>query len=120
VVTFHDTVSLHRLVGLKRHLVLEYSYRKPIERAGAVTTISQFAKSELDSACGGLDRPVHVVHNPADPVFLSVESKHEKVPRITNGILNVTVNRKAIRTGPGTSRPSILQVGSLPHKNAIP
>ncbi len=118
VVTFHDTVSLHRLVGLKRHLVLEYSYRKPIERAAAVTTISQFAKSELDRACGGLDRPVHVVHNPADPVFLPVESKQEKGPRITNGKANGTLLGIANGKGRGIGRPIILQVGSLPHKNA--
>jgi glycosyltransferase involved in cell wall biosynthesis len=94
VVTYHDTVLLHRLSGLKRHLVLEYSYRKPMERAGAVTTISRFAKSELEIACGGLGRPVHVVHNPADPVFSGTESR------------------------PAKGRPRILQVGSLPHKNA--
>jgi glycosyltransferase involved in cell wall biosynthesis len=93
VVTYHDAVLMHRLSGLKRDLVLKYSYRKPIERAGAVTTISQFAKSELEKACGGLGRPVHVVHNPADPVFAEVESH------------------------PATGRPSILQVGASPHKN---
>jgi glycosyltransferase involved in cell wall biosynthesis len=94
VVTYHDAVSLHRLSGLRRHLVLEYSYRKPIECAGAVTTISQFAKSELEKACGSLNRPVHVVHNPADPVFAGIRSR------------------------PAKGRPRILQVGCVPHKNA--
>jgi len=94
VVTYHDAVSLHRLSGLRRHLVLEYSYRRPMECAGAVTTISQFAKSELEEACGGLNRPVHVVHNPADPVF------------------------SGVRPHPCSGRPGILQIGTLPHKNA--
>jgi glycosyltransferase involved in cell wall biosynthesis len=93
IITYHDAVSLHRLSGVKRHLVLEYSYRRPMECAGAVTTISQFAKSELEKACNGLNRPVHVVHNPADPVFAGVEPH------------------------PSGGRPSILQIGSLPHKN---
>ena len=93
VVTYHDAVLLRRLAGLKRHLLLEYSYRKPIECAGAVTTISQFAKSELENACGGLGRPVHVVHNPADPVFAGVESR------------------------PAKGRPRILQVGCTRQKN---
>ncbi len=79
MVTYHDTVSLYRLAGLRRYLVLEYSYRKPIERAAAVTTISQFAKSELEKACGGLNRQVHVVHNPADPIFLQNQNR-EKTP----------------------------------------
>ncbi len=92
VVTYHDAVVLRRLSGLKRRLVLEYSYRKPIEGAGAVTTISQFAKSELEKTCGGLNRQVHVVHNPADPIFTGIASH------------------------PAKGRPRILQVGSIPHK----
>jgi glycosyltransferase involved in cell wall biosynthesis len=93
VVTFHDTVLLHRLSGLKRRILLEYSYRKPIARAGGVTTISQFSKAELDKACGGLNRPVHVIHNPVDPIF------SESSPVNTNG------------------RPRVLQIGATPHKN---
>jgi glycosyltransferase involved in cell wall biosynthesis len=93
VVTFHDTVLLHRLSGLKRRILLEYSYRKPIARAGEVTTISQFSKSELDRACGGLNRCVRVIHNPVDPIF------SESSPVNANG------------------RPRVLQIGSTPHKN---
>lgn len=93
VVTFHDAVLLHRLSGLKRYLLLEYSYRRPLQRAGAVTTVSQFAKSELARACGDLARPVHVVPNPVDPAFDWVEPP------------------------PRRARPCVLQVGSAAHKN---
>ena len=93
IVTFHDAVSLHRLSGLKRHLLLEYSYRKPLRRAAAITTVSDFAKAELERACGTVDRPIHVVHNPADPAFAWVGPK------------------------PRGARPVILQVGSTPNKN---
>jgi glycosyltransferase involved in cell wall biosynthesis len=93
VITYHDAVLLHRLTGLKRHILLEYSYREPIRRAAAITTISRFSLGELERECGGLPRPVSVIHNPVDPIFLRAERK-------LNG-----------------GRPKILQVGSNPHKN---
>jgi glycosyltransferase involved in cell wall biosynthesis len=94
VVTFCDAVLLHRYSGLKRHILLEYSYRKPIQRAAAITTISNFSKVELEKLCGGFNRRVHVVHVPIDPIFLGARS---------------TVNG---------GRPKILQVGSGNQKNA--
>jgi glycosyltransferase involved in cell wall biosynthesis len=93
VVTYQDAVSLHRYSGLKRHILLEYFYRRPIQRAGAITTVSQFSKNELEKACGGLSRPVHLIHNPIDPIFFQAG------PRDNNG------------------HPRILQVGTTRHKN---
>jgi glycosyltransferase involved in cell wall biosynthesis len=93
VVTYHDAVLLHRFSGLKKRILLEYSYRKPIARAGAVTVVSEFSKTELDKACGGLSRPVQVIHNPVDPIF------SESTPINANG------------------RPRVLQVGVTRHKN---
>jgi glycosyltransferase involved in cell wall biosynthesis len=93
VVTFHDAVLLHRLSGLKRRLLLEYSYRRPMRRARVVTTVSEFAKSELEKMCGDLALAVHVVHNPADPAFVWVEPESHR------------------------ARPRILQVGTAAHKN---
>ena len=92
VVTFHDAVSIHRFSGLKRHLLLEYSYRRPLRRAAAVTTVSEFAKSELENVCGNVERAIRVVHNPADPAFTWVAPK------------------------PHSARPVVLQVGSAPNK----
>lgn len=92
VVTYQDAVLLHRLSGLKRRILLEYSYRKPIERAGAVTVVSEFSRTELEKACGSLGRPLHIVHNPIDPIFQS-------------------------RQASGGGRPRILQVGVTRHKN---
>jgi glycosyltransferase involved in cell wall biosynthesis len=93
VITYHDAVLLHRFSGLKRRILLEYSYRRPIQRAGAITTVSQFSKTELENVCGGLSRVIHVIHNPVDPIFLRAE------PSNNNG------------------RPRILQVGTTRHKN---
>src|SRR2546421_7800646 len=36
VVTYQDAVSLHRYSGLKRRILLEYFYRRPIQRAGEI------------------------------------------------------------------------------------
>ena len=93
VVTYHDAISLRRMSGLKRHLLLEYSYRKPLQRAAAVTTVSEFAKTELQNVCGDVQRPIHVVHNPADPAFSWMDPK------------------------PTSPRPMVLQVGSAPNKS---
>jgi glycosyltransferase involved in cell wall biosynthesis len=93
VITYHDAVLLHRLSGWKRRILLEYSYRKPVQRAGAITTVSHFSKAELENVCGGFSRPVHVIHNPVDPIFF-----------------------RAIRNVP-RGKPRILQVGTAPNKN---
>lgn len=47
LVTIHDCVSLHRLTGIRRRLLLFFWYTLPVRRAKFVSTVSESAKKEL-------------------------------------------------------------------------
>jgi glycosyltransferase involved in cell wall biosynthesis len=61
VLTIHDCGTLNRLTGLKRALLKYFWFTGPMQRAAAVTTISQASKDELRKWVGPLADKVVVV-----------------------------------------------------------
>lgn len=93
ILTVADCVSLVRNRGLKRWLLWLFWYRLPIGRVGAVTTISEFTKSQIMEQVPCNPSKVHPIHCP-------VSSEFKPNGKPFNGV-----------------EPVILQVGTRPNKN---
>lgn len=92
ILTIHDLVGLRKYRGLEALLYRWLWYRLPMSRAGTIVAISEYTRSELiaEVACDP-DR-VTVIHDCVSDVF-----SHQPKPF--------------------SDRPTILQVGTRPHKN---
>ena len=101
VLTIHDCGTLNRLTGLKRALLKYFWFTGPMQRAAAVTTISQASKDELRKWVGPLADKVVVVpdcvfgefaydpkpFNEECPVVLQVGTKWNKnVERVMEAV----------------------------------
>jgi glycosyltransferase involved in cell wall biosynthesis len=93
VLTVHDCVALHRGGPLRRALLRKLYFQWPVERAAVVTTISTATKDELVRVTGCDPDKVRVVPDCVADVF-------QHAPREFN-----------------TQRPTVLLIGTLPHKN---
>lgn len=93
VVTIHDCVTLHRLVGWPREAFRQLWYRLPARRAAVVTTISESVRRELQRWIGDDAAHVEVIPN-------SVRDEFQPDPR-------------PFRSG----APVVLQVGTGTNKN---
>lgn len=92
ILTVADLVSVERLSGLRRFLLVLLWYRIPVSRVGRVTVISEWTRQELVSLVPGARDKTTVVHCPVSPGF------RPSPP-------------------PGRDRPVVLQVGTSPNKN---
>ena len=94
VVTVADCGRLHQLSGIKREIMRQLWYRKPLQRVAAVTVISEAVKEDLLTWIPELNPAhVHVVPVSISPLFtFSAKSFNRTSPRI-------------------------LQVGTTPNKN---
>ena len=72
LLTIHDLVSVHRLKGWRRAILLFLWYRLPIRRAAVVSVISESTKKELLRHIRVDHRKVRVVHNPVSADFQPV------------------------------------------------
>ena len=72
VLTVLDLVSLHRLRGLRRRILLLFWYRLPVWWAACVTTISIATKKELVTCTPIAVRKVVLVPCPVSPEFSNV------------------------------------------------
>lgn len=93
LLTIPDLVSVHRLSGLRRKIILFFWYWLPIRRSALVTVISEATKQDLLRYIKVDPRKVRVVH-------CCVSSALQPVPKVFNSI-----------------KPVILQIGSRQNKN---
>lgn len=73
VVTIHDLVSVERLRGWRRLMLVLLWYRLPILRTNAVTVVSSWVGDRVFELVPAARTKVTVIHNPVSPVFVSVE-----------------------------------------------
>ena len=93
VLTVHDCVALRRATGLRRTLLSKLYFEWPVARAKIVTTISQATKDELVKVTGCDPKKIRVV-----PDCVSDAFQHGR--REFNAAM-----------------PTVLLIGTLPHKN---
>jgi glycosyltransferase involved in cell wall biosynthesis len=93
LITIHDTATLHRLTGWRRYLYALFWLRLPLARAGRVTVVSEFTRSEVQFAAPSFKGPIEVIPN---CVTIPVEPQLKPF---------------------NSARPRILQVGTKPNKN---
>jgi len=92
ILTVHDLIGLHKYRGPKAWLFRLLWYRLPISRAETVVAISDHTRSELVAEIGCDPGRVKVIHN-------CVSDEFRPWPKAF------------------PARPTILQVGTRPHKN---
>lgn len=92
ILTIHDLVSVDRLTGIRRFLLIAFWYRLPVWRARQVTVISEWTRSELVALLPSAKAHTVVIHCPVSPNF-------RRSPRPTH------------------DRPVVLQVGTGANKN---
>lgn len=95
VLTIHDAGILHIRTGLRRWVLKKLLIEMPLRRLRYVTAISQATKDEIAANFGRLAEKIRVIENPVDD-SMRADSHKEFC----------------------TERPRILQIGSLPNKNA--
>ena len=93
LLTVHDCVAMHRGSALKRAVLRKLYFQWPVARAAVVSTISKATKEELLRVTGCDPAKVRVI-----PDCVSEEFHH--APRAFDA-----------------ERPTVLLVGTLPHKN---
>lgn len=93
VLTVHDLGILHTRKGLRRFIIKKLFYDWPVKRLRYITAISNFTKRELMKHTGCDDEKVRVIENPMREDFLTEEREFN------------------------SERPTILQIGTAPHKN---
>ena len=93
LLTILDLVSVHRLYGWRRAIVVIFWYWLPIKRAAMVSVISESTKRELLDHIKVDPRKVRVVHCPVSPDFRPVAAEFN------------------------SANPVILQIGARPNKN---
>lgn len=72
VLTVHDLVGLLTRSGPRRWLLEIFWYRLPVWWVDAVTTVSEFTRSELIALIPRAERKVVVIENAVSPAFLEV------------------------------------------------
>ena len=72
LLTIHDLVSVHRLKGWRRAMVLFFWYWLPTKRAAVVSVISESTKKDLLRHIKVDPRKVRVVHDPVSTDFQPV------------------------------------------------
>lgn len=93
LLTILDLVSVHRLKGWRRALLLFLWYLLPIKRASVVSVISEFTKKDLLSHLNIDAKKIRVIH-------VCVSNDFTPTPRVFNA-----------------TKPIILQIGTGPNKN---
>lgn len=93
VLTVHDCVAMHRGGPLKRAVLKHWYFVKPVRHARMVTVISEATRRELIAVTGCAPGKIRLVPDCVSEVF-------DHAPREFND-----------------SRPTVLMVGALPHKN---
>ncbi|HEX9023241.1 MAG TPA: glycosyltransferase family 1 protein [Geobacteraceae bacterium] len=93
LLTIHDLVTVHRLRGLRRRVLLFFWYWLPIRRSALVTVISHATREDLLNHVRVDEQKVRVVHD-------CVSKKFRPSPKEF-----------------ATARPAILQVGTGHNKN---
>jgi len=93
ILTIHDSVSLHRLRGLRKRVFYFCWYWLPIRRTALVTTISSSTKEELL-------RHVKVDSDKVRVLYIPVSKTFQRTPKKFN-----------------SAKPVVLQVGVGPNKN---
>ena len=93
VLTVHDLVVLNYRFGLRRYLVKKLFYDLPVRKARYITVVSERVKNELAAATNCDKKKITVIENP-----LTVEAEAHQRPFDRNC-------------------PSILHIGTAPHKN---
>ena len=95
VLTIHDAGILHIRTGLRRWVLKKLLIEMPLRRLRYVTAISLATKDEIAANFGRLAEKIRVIENPVDEAMRA--DSHKEFC---------------------TDRPRILQIGSLPNKNA--
>lgn len=96
VVTVLDCGRLHQMSGLRREVLRQLWFSRPLRRAGAITTISEETKRDLLTWVPDLDpAKIHVVPVSVSPIF-------KASPRDFNA-----------------ENPQVLQVGTKANKNVV-
>lgn len=96
VITIHDLVSVHRLRGVKRWVLLLLWYWLPVRVSDHVTAISEFSLDELRYSLSRLRVSGSVVPNPLDPSFLAPSSQPMRQPaRIL--LVGVSANKNLLQ-----------------------
>jgi glycosyltransferase involved in cell wall biosynthesis len=95
LLTIHDCVSLERLSGLRRRLLLFFWYWLPAKRSAMISVISQSAKTELLRYLKCAPERIRVIYNPCP-------GKFRAAPKTFNA-----------------ENPVILQVGAGANKNLL-
>lgn len=72
VLSVHDLVGLSTSSGPRRWLLEKFWYRLPVWWVAAVTTVSEFTRSELIALIPRAERKVVVIENAVSPAFLKV------------------------------------------------
>jgi glycosyltransferase involved in cell wall biosynthesis len=93
ILTVHDCIALHRGSALRRAILRKLYFQWPVARAAIVTTISQATKDELVRVTGCNPDSVRVIPDCVSNVFQPVPKQFDTV------------------------RPTVLLIGTLPHKN---
>ena len=96
VLTIHDIEALKRKSGLKKWIFKKLWFDIPIKNAKAITTISEFSRTEILSL-GNYKTPVTVIHNPLTlPLEYSPKEFNAEVTKILH--LGAKKNKNLART----------------------
>ncbi len=93
VLTVHDLGILRTRKGPRRYFIKKLFYDWPVKRLRYITAISDFTKLELMEHTGCADEKIRVIENPVPDDFRQEERKFNNIC------------------------PTILQIGTAPHKN---
>lgn len=111
LLTIHDLVSVHRLSGLRKKVLLLFWYWLPIKRAEQVTVISQFTKDDLLRHINVDPKKIRVVYdcvssafqsepkefNATNPVVLQVGvGKNKNLERVAEALQGVPCHLRII------------------------
>jgi glycosyltransferase involved in cell wall biosynthesis len=96
VLTIHDCVFLHRNSGIKRKIMKYLFLDMPVKRAVAVSTVSEFSKSEIIRFTGCNPNKITVIPNPVnDTIYFKQREFNSQKPVIL--FIGVTPNKNLER-----------------------
>ena len=111
VLTIHDLASLNRTTGLRRRIIRWLWFSWPLEKADAVTTVSEETRRQLITEFGDVAGKVTVVENPLTSPFADVQPAQMRAPHDQNSFVVLAVGAGVNKNLPRTAE-AVRRVGA--------